>query len=112
VLENVDGIYVNESRNAFNRYNSTYHGNDDIQVTGIKINDTTAVNIFSQFTDALKAADYAIELKDRTKQIVPWLKGGKYSYIIISPENLELFKTRKDAAEYRRFLEQYLPGKF
>lgn len=112
VLQNVDGIYVNESRNAFNRYNSTYHYNDDIQVTGIKIDDTTSLNIFSQFTDALKASDYAVELKERTKQILPWLKGGKYSYFIISPENLELLKTRKNTDEYRRFLEQYLPGKF
>lgn len=112
ILENVDGIYVSESRNAFNRYNSTYHSNEDIQVAGIKINDTISVNIFNPFADALKAIDYAMELKDRTKQIVPWLKGGKYSYIIISPENLELFKTRKDVAEYRRFLEQHIPGKF
>ncbi|HEX4852415.1 MAG TPA: hypothetical protein VFV08_16475, partial [Puia sp.] len=112
ILENVDGIYVSESRNAFNRYNSTYHGNEDIQVSGIKIDDTTAINIFSQFPDVLKATDYALELKDRAKQIVPWLKGGKYSFLIISPENLELLKTRKNTGEYRRFLEQYLPGKF
>lgn len=112
VLENVDGIYVNESRNAFNRYNSNYHNSEDIQVSGIKIDDTTSVNIFSQFTDALKAADYALELKEKTKQIVPWLKGGKYSFIIISPENLELLKTRKNTGEYRRFLEQNMPGKF
>ena len=112
ILENVDGIYVSESRNAFNRYNSNYHNNEDIQVSGIKIDDTTSINIFSQFTDALKATDYALELKDKTKQIVPWLKGGKYSYIIISPENLELLKTRKNTGEYRRFLEQNMPGKF
>lgn len=112
ILENVDGIYVNESRNAFNRYNSSYHGAQDIQVSGIKLNDTTAINIFTRFPDVLKATDYALELRDRTKQIVPWLKGGKYSYIIISAENLDLLKSRKDVAEYRRFLEQYLPGKF
>jgi outer membrane protein assembly factor BamD (BamD/ComL family) len=112
ILEKVDGIYVNESRNAFNRYNSSYHGNEDIQVSGIKLDDTTSINIFTQFPDALKATDYALELKERTKQIVPWLKGGKYSYIIITAENLDLLKTRKSVAEYRRFLEQYLPGKF
>ncbi|MBI2730512.1 MAG: hypothetical protein HYX40_07155 [Sphingobacteriales bacterium] len=112
ILENVDGIYVNESRNAFKRYNSSYHNSEDIQISGIKVDDTTSINIFSQFADALKATDYALELRDHTKQIVPWLKGGKYSYIIITPENLELLKTRKNTAEYRRFLEQYLPGKF
>ena len=112
VLENVDGIYVNESRNAFNRYNSNYHYSEDIQVSGIKIDDTTSINIFSQFADVLKATDYALELKEKTRQIVPWLKGGKYSFIIISPENLELLKTRKNTGEYRRFLEQNMPGKF
>ncbi|MGE5109178.1 MAG: hypothetical protein ACM3H8_16690 [Sphingobacteriales bacterium] len=112
VLENVDGIYVNESRNAFNRYNSNYHNSEDIQVSGIKIDDSTSINIFSQFSDALKATDYALELKEKTKQIVPWLKGGRYSFIIISPENLELLKTRKNTGEYRRFLEQNMPGKF
>ncbi|HET9057634.1 MAG TPA: hypothetical protein VFN30_12385 [Chitinophagaceae bacterium] len=112
VLVNVDQIFVSESRNAFKRYNSFYHNNEVIDLSGFRLNDSTAVNVFSQFPDVLKATDYAMELKEKTSQIVPWLKGGKYYYLVISPENLSLLKERKDAEEYHRFLNLNMSDKF
>jgi hypothetical protein len=112
VLVNVDQIYVSESRNAFKRYNGTYHNNETIDVSGFRLDDSTAINLFKEFPDVLKATDYALELKDRTQQIIPWLKGGKYYFIIISPENLNLLTERKDPDEYYRFLNLNMPNKF
>jgi len=40
------------------------------------------------------------------------LPAGKYSFVIITDQNLELLKTNKDVAAYRRFLETNFPGKF
>jgi hypothetical protein len=45
-------------------------------------------------------------------EIVPWLTVNKYSFSIISARNLELLKRKGDVPDYKRFLEQHLPGKF
>ena len=52
-------------------------------------------------------------VKPRTPtDILPWLKGGKYSFIILTESNYELLKINKDIDAYRTFLNQHLPGKF
>jgi hypothetical protein len=51
--------------------------------------------------------------KPRTpSQILPWLRGGKYSFIIITDYNLTQLKAAKDIGAYRNFLNQQFPGKF
>ncbi len=45
-------------------------------------------------------------------EIIPWLKGGKYSFSIITEKNLDLLKASKDIENYKKFLDQNLPGKF
>jgi hypothetical protein len=45
-------------------------------------------------------------------EIIPWLKGGKYSYSVITARNLALLKESKDLTKYSQFLEQHIPGKF
>jgi hypothetical protein len=69
--------------------------------------------LISPFKDAQEAIAYV----DRTRpvtasQIVPWLKGGKYFYSIITQENLEVLKNSKDLDKYKQFLDKNFPGKF
>ena len=62
---------------------------------------------------AADAADYALKAKEvAATEIVPWLKGDKYTFSIISARNLSLLKAKTDVTEYKKFLEQHLPGKF
>jgi hypothetical protein len=41
------------------------------------------------------------------KQIVPWLPAGKYSFLVISKDNLEVLKNNQDMEGYKRFQERY-----
>jgi hypothetical protein len=69
--------------------------------------------LISPFKTAQEATEYVEITRPRTaSEILPWLKGGKYTFTIITQRNLELLKTSKDIEKYNQFLNQHLPGKF
>lgn len=69
--------------------------------------------LISPFKNATEASEYVDKTRPRTSsEIIPWLKGGKYSYTIISEKNLQSLKANKDLEGYKSFLNKYLPGKF
>jgi hypothetical protein len=113
VLNKVDGIFVNEARNAFFRYNRNTYFNKQMEA---KLSDLDAENrllLISPFATADEALDYVDKTRPRTAtEILPWLKGGKYSFLIISERNLQLLQSKKNLADYQGFLDQQLPGRF
>jgi len=69
--------------------------------------------LISPFKNVQEAVDYIDHtLPKTTTEIIPWLKGGKYSFSLITGKNLELLKANKDMENYKSFLNQNLPGKF
>ncbi|NOT50815.1 MAG: hypothetical protein HOP10_06025 [Chitinophagaceae bacterium] len=113
VLTKVDKVYVNEAKTAFERFNRDNIYNKSFSLS---LNDFDADNKFL-FITPFKTADEAIAYIDRVKprtasEIVPWLKNGKYSFIILSDANYELLKNNKDVDAYKAFLNQFYPGKF
>ncbi len=112
VLTKVDPVYVSESRNAFNRYNMQKYYNIKIDITNLALNDTVKLVILSGFDNAGVAREYMEKTQPvASTQIVPWLPAGKYSFILISQENIEVLKNRQDLNEYRKFQERYFPKK-
>lgn len=113
VLSKVDPIFVNEARNAFARYNRDTYYNKQMQSELIDVDADNRLLLISPFKNAQEALDYVEQTRPRTAtEIIPWLKGGKYSYTIITEKNLELLKADKDFDKYNKFLNQHFPGKF
>lgn len=113
IADNVDPIYVNESRNAFNRYNQTKFYNKTIAVTSEPLNDTTKLVLMSGFATADEAVKYMEQVKQEAAvQIIPWLPANKYSFMLISDQNLQLLKSKGSLSEYKEFLKKYFPANF
>jgi tetratricopeptide (TPR) repeat protein len=113
VMDKVDGVYVSESKNAFNRYNKEKFYNKVIDITNVALNDTIKLVVMTNFENAAAALDYLEKTrKVAAREIVPWLPAGKYQFILISSPNLEILKSTKDIGQYRKFLLQSFPGKF
>lgn len=113
VLSKVDVVFGNETRNAFNRYNREKYYSQPLQGNLITLNDDTKLLIINNFTNAQGAIDYVQTAKAvAASQIVPWLKSDKYSFSIISEDNLKIVTESKDFAAYQKFLDQNLPVKF
>jgi tetratricopeptide (TPR) repeat protein len=113
VMDKVDAVYVSESRNAFNRYNKEKYANKPIEISNQVLNDTTRLVVMTNFENASAALEYLEKTRAiAAREIVPWLPAGKYDFIMISLEDLEVLRSRKDVREYRRLLTQSFPGKF
>ncbi|MES2332208.1 MAG: hypothetical protein V4539_21545 [Bacteroidota bacterium] len=113
VLNNVDPIFVTESRNAFNRYNQDMYSDKGVQVFNRKINNQYTFLMFGPFANASEAVTYIDRTKPLTKtRIVPWLTPDKYSFSMISNANMELLISKEDVEGYHTFIQQIFPDKF
>lgn len=113
VLNKVDPVFVNEARNAFNRYNRESYYNKPMKAELVEIDADNRLLIMSPFTNAQDAIAYIDKAKPQTpSQIVPWLRGGKYYFVVITDNNLNLLKEKKDIDRYKQFLDKNFPGKF
>lgn len=113
ILDKVDVVFASEAKNAFFRYNRERYYNQPLDIQSFTLNNDTKLLLISNFATAQAAIDYAQQAKSQAAlQIVPWLTANKYSFSIITAANLEILKTATDITAYKKFLEQYLPGKF
>lgn len=113
VLNKVDPVFVNEAKNAFFRYNRETFYNKTYSAELYQLDSDNRLLLMSFFADANEAVSYVEKTRPKTAtDIIPWLKGGKYYFTIITEPNLQLLKASKDLDAYKQFLEKNLPGKF
>lgn len=113
LLNKVDMVWANESKNAFNLYNRGKYYNKQFTLSITEITGEYRALLIGTFDDAQSALDYMQAAKAVSPtQIIPWLSSEKYSFTIITPSNLETLKSVKDITGYRQFMEKNLPGKF
>jgi outer membrane protein assembly factor BamD (BamD/ComL family) len=111
VLDKVDQVYVTESRNAFMRYNRENRLTN--AVNNIVLNDDVRLMLVDGFPNAAAALAYVEKAKKAAPaDIIPWLPANKYSFIIISNNNLPVLTNLKDVAGYKTVLAQWYPGRF
>lgn len=113
VLDRVDPVYVTEARNAFNRYNREKYYTRTIEVNNVPLDDNIKLVVMNNFENANAAIDYVDKARKAAgSEIIPWMPPGKYTFYIISPQNLEVLKTTKDVKAYVQELSTAFPGKF
>ena len=112
ILDKVDPVYVGEARNAFNRYNQQNYYSSAIETTNQPLSDSLNLVVISPFPNSSAALDYTrktAEIADT--RIIPWMPKGKFSFLVITPQNLQLLQSRKDLAEYLRFHGEAYSGR-
>jgi tetratricopeptide (TPR) repeat protein len=111
ILNKVDNIFVNEARNAFVIYNRGTGRTLSVDPTPIDADNK--ILLIGAFTNAKEALQYIQTANPKAAtEIVPWLAKEKYSFIIVSDENLQLVQKNKDIPNYKSFLSELFPGKF
>ena len=113
ILDKVDRVFVSETKSAFQRHNSDYFYNKKIGLSPMQLNEQYNLLLIGPFDNAAAAVEYLDKIKPQTTtRILPWLKPEKYSFSIISNNNLTLLTGNKDLPSYIGLLKQALPGKF
>ena len=112
VLNKVDPVYSSEARNAFTRFNRGNLNSQNIEITKDTLDKERTLLIFSQFITADEAIKYLDKLKRAAPSEISWLPAEKYSFYIISDQNLQLLKLNKNIKGYLDLLNKKYPGKF
>jgi tetratricopeptide (TPR) repeat protein len=112
ILTKVDYMFVNEAKNAFNRFNKQKHYNLQIGISNFALNDSTTIILQGPFENAAAAFNYIEITKPQSGKIIPWITGDKYHYTLLSNSNIELIKTIKEAETYKAFMKAIFPDKF
>lgn len=110
IMDKVDPVYVNEAKNAFNRYNKEKYYNKQIDIAPLTLTDDTRFMLIGPFPNVADAMDYTEKAKKLAAgDIIPWMPAEKYSFTVITDPNLEVLKNKKDVPAYKKFLGQYFP---
>ena len=113
VLTKVDPIFSSEAKNAFFRYNRETYQNKLMTADLVDMDASNRLLLISPFKNAQEAINYIDKAKPLSKtEIIPWLKGGRYTFSIITDKNLDLLKASKNFDNYQKFLSQKFPGQF
>lgn len=113
LLDKVAPVFVNEAKNAINKYNQVNFYNQKLTITPVPLDERYNLVLIGPFADAALAVDYVDKVKPVTgSRILPWLTADKYTYSIISQSNLDLMKEIKDVDSYKKLIDKVLPGKF
>jgi outer membrane protein assembly factor BamD (BamD/ComL family) len=113
ILNKIDPVFVNEAKNAFIRYNKDTYYNKTFTAELFELNPDNRLLLIAPYKTAQEAIDYIEKARPKTAtEILPWLRGGKYSFSILSNSNFDVLKNSKDIEKYKDFINQQLPGKF
>jgi len=112
ILDKVDAVYVNEAKNAFVRFNKESMATINISIAKDTIDAARSLLLFQPFANAAEAMKYFDKIKKASSSEVSWLQPSKYSFIIISNDNLMLLKTNKDLSSYKQLLNSNFGNKF
>lgn len=112
ILDKVDQVYVTEAKNAFTRYNRENYYGQPININKDALDADRSLLVISSFPDAATALQYYDKIKKGAASEVSWLPANKYSFLIITDENLQKLKTNKDISGYKNLLNTQFPNKF
>ena len=112
ILDKVDQVYVTEARNALIRYNRENYYGQTINVNKDQLDTDRNLLVITSFTDAAAALVYYAKIKKDAAAELSWLPANKYSFLIITDENLQLLKTNKNLAGYKALLNMQFTNRF
>lgn len=112
ILDKVDQVYINEAKNAFTRYNRENYYSQPLTIVKDAIDGERNLLVISSFPDAAAAMLYYEKIKRSAASEVSWLPATKYSFLIITDENLQLLKTNKNLTGYKALLNTQFPNRF
>ena len=112
ILDKVDQVYVTEARNALIRYSRENFYGQPININKDTLDATRNLLVITTFPDAAAAMVYYNKIKKDAASEISWLPANKYSFLIITEENLQLLKTNKNLTGYKGLLNIQFPNRF
>lgn len=84
----------------------------NVTITKDAIDAEKSLIVFKPFDNAEGALKYFDRIKKAAPAEISWLQPAKYSFIIISENNLQILKTNKDISSYKQLLNANFGNRF
>lgn len=104
LMVKVDPVYSSEARTAFNRYLRSSSATANLKVTRDTLDQNRALLVFDGFENMEAAQLFLTKVRKDAPAQVSWLPQEKYSFFVISAQNLVVLKERKDLEDYLNLL--------
>ena len=112
ILDKVDQVYVTEAKNAFTRYNKENYYGQPIDINKDVLDADRNLLVITSFADAATALLYYDKIKRNAAAEISWLPANKYSFLIITAENLQVLKANKNLTGYKALLNTQFGNRF
>ena len=112
ILDKVDQVYVTEARNALIRYSKENFYGQPININKDTLDAQRSLLVITSFADAAAALIYYSKIKKDAASEISWLPANKYSFLIITEENLLLLKANKNLIGYKGLLNTQFANRF
>lgn len=112
-LYKVDPVFVSEAKNAWNRFNQERYYNQKLPISIIRVNESEQILIMGPFANAAEASTYTDRNRPlASSRVIPWLETSKFSFAIISRDNLDLLLKKGETTTYWQMLRNLFPDKY
>ncbi|GAC1383088.1 MAG: hypothetical protein NVSMB45_10040 [Ginsengibacter sp.] len=112
ILDKVDGVYLNEAKNALDRFDREKFAAASVTIKKESLNKDKSLLVFTSFKTTEAALAFLSAVKSAAPNEVSWLPPFKYSFIIISDANLQLLKANQNLPAYMDVLKKNYPAQF
>ena len=112
LLNKVDPVYITEARNALIRYSRENFYGQTININKDVLDADNNLLVITSFPDAAAAMIYYNKIKKDAASEISWLPAAKYSFLIITEDNLQKLKTNKNVTGYKALLNTQFPNRF
>ena len=112
VLDKVDATFINEAKNAMNRYVTENFQEISLNIEKEVFDKDHTFLVFSLFLNSKDALQFLAKVRKAAPNELSWLTPNKYSFLIISDYNMQVLKENKDLSGYKILAGRQYPGAF
>ncbi|MBS4042811.1 MAG: tetratricopeptide repeat protein [Chitinophagaceae bacterium] len=112
LLTDVENAFINETKKSLDSFNVGHPTTKDILIQSLKLNRQYTLMLIGPLSNATMSMYYIEYVQPKMNTILPWMPLSKYSFSLISLNNLEILKANNNMEKYKVFLKSIFPDKF
>jgi hypothetical protein len=112
LLNEVENAFINETKKTLDSFNITHPSTSNIATKILKLNQQYTLMLLGPLDNASLSIYYNEYIQPKMNTILPWMPASKFTFSIISINNLEILKANNNMEKYKSFLKSIFPNKF
>lgn len=112
LLTDVENYFIKETKKSLDSFNITHPSTKDIITKTLKLNKQYTLMLLGPLDNASLGIYYKEYIQPKMNSILPWMPATKFTFSLISVNNLEILKANNNMEKYKAFLKSIFPDKF